>query len=110
MLTPTTDLLAVDRERELEHVDEAPGDRDRVAHVRLVVETRIANSSPPSRAARSPSRIAVLDPVGDGDQELVAGGMAEGVVDDLEVVQVEEQDDRHPVRLPVAELQRRPAR
>ena len=68
--------------------------------------TRIANSSPPSRAARSPSRIVRPDPLGDGDQELVAGGMAERVVDDLEVVEVEEQDDRHPVGLPVAEVLR----
>ena len=32
------------------------------------------------------------DPLGDGDQQGVAGGVAEGVVDDLEVVEVDEED------------------
>ena len=39
------------------------------------------------------------DPLGDRDQQLVAGGMALRVVDDLEVVEVEEDDDRRLVRL-----------
>ena len=39
------------------------------------------------------------DPLGDRDQELVASGMALCVVDDLEVVEVEEGDDRRVVRL-----------
>ena len=43
------------------------------------------------------------DPLADGHQQLVAGGVTERVVDDLEVVEVEEQDDRHPVRLSLAE-------
>ena len=32
------------------------------------------------------------DPLGDRDEQRVAGGVAEGVVDDLEVVEVDEQD------------------
>ena len=34
---------------------------------------------------------AAANPLRDGDQELVADGVAEAVVDDLEVVQVEEE-------------------
>ena len=70
----------------------------------------MANSSPPSRAARSPVADRRPDPVGDGDQELVAGRVAERVVDDLEVVEVEEQDDRDPVVLAIARDGGRPAR
>ena len=39
------------------------------------------------------------DPLGDRDEERVAGGVAEGVVDDLEVVEVDEEDGRDPVAL-----------
>ena len=53
---------------------------------------RTANSSPPSRATRSPSRTEPRDPLGDRDEQGVAGGVAERVVDDLEVVEVEEED------------------
>ena len=52
-----------------------------------------ANSSPPSRAARSSAPDAALDPLGDRAEEAVAGRVAQGVVHDLEVVEVEEQDD-----------------
>ena len=57
----------------------------------------MANSSPPNRATRSSGRSCWRDPLGDRDQELVAGGMAERVVDDLEVVEVEEHDDRRSI-------------
>ncbi len=50
-----------------------------------------ANSSPPSRAALSgwPERFA--EPLPDGHQQLVAGVVTHGVVDHLEVVEVDEQ-------------------
>ena len=51
--------------------------------------SRIANSSPPKRAAVSPDRRD--EPHGQLAQELVAGGVPERVVDDLEAVDVEEQ-------------------
>ena len=65
--------------------------------------SRIANSSPPRRAAVSPVPASAADAIGDGLQQLVADGVAEGVVDRFEVVEVDEQHDhrvglgaRHP--------------
>ena len=49
------------------------------------------NSSPPRRATVSFGRSACLEPARDGLQQLVAGVVAERVVDDLEAVEVEEQ-------------------
>ena len=49
------------------------------------------NSSPPKRATRSPGPHRGAQPRRHLDEQLVAGGVAEGVVDDLEVVQVEEE-------------------
>ena len=49
------------------------------------------NSSPPKRATRSPGPHRRAQPVGHLDEQLVAGGVAERVVDDLEVVEVEEE-------------------
>ena len=57
-----------------------------------VSSVRTANSSPPSRATRSPSRTEPGDPLDDRDEERVAGRVAERVVDDLEVVEVDEED------------------
>ena len=54
-----------------------------------------ANSSPPSRASVSLARIAPRDPAGHRAQQLVAGRMAERVVDLLEAVEVEEKDRGH---------------
>ena len=53
---------------------------------------RIANSSPPSRATRSPARTEAQIRSVTAWSSAVAGGMAERVVDDLEVVEVDEQD------------------
>ena len=36
-----------------------------------------------------------MEPIADRDQERIARGMTEAVVDQLEIVQVDEQDDRH---------------
>ena len=52
---------------------------------------RIANSSPPSRASESDSRRRSPRTSGDLLQHLVAGEVAEGVVDRLEVVDVDQQ-------------------
>jgi hypothetical protein len=53
----------------------------------LPPETSRRNSSPPWRATSSPAQT-----LGDGGQELVAGLVAEAVVDELEVVEVDEED------------------
>ena len=59
--------------------------------------TRTANSSPPSRPTSTPSPAAALDPPGDLGDDLVAREVAEGVVDGLEAVEVEDADgDRRP--------------
>ena len=50
-----------------------------------------ANSSPPKRATVSPDFEDRHQPCRDRDEELVAGGVPEAVVDELEVVEVEEQ-------------------
>ena len=53
--------------------------------------TSTTNSSPASRAAVSPSRMTLSQPCGDDPQQLVAGGVAEAVVDVLEAVDVDVQ-------------------
>ncbi len=52
-----------------------------------------ANSSPPSRAAVSPCLIVSLMRSAMRSQQLVADGVAQAVVDVLEVVEVEEHHD-----------------
>ena len=53
--------------------------------------SRTANSSPPRRAAVSCVRSVSSQPARGRAQQLVAGGVAEAVVDGLEVVEVDEQ-------------------
>ena len=50
------------------------------------------NSSPENRLTTSPAADGRLEPLGQGEQDLVAAGVAEGVVDQLELVQVDEED------------------
>ena len=50
------------------------------------------NSSPPKRATMSPGRRWAAQPRRDRPQQLVAGVVADAVVDQLEVVEVEEED------------------
>ena len=64
-----------------------------------------ANSSPPSRAVRSPSLKRALQPLRDHPQQAIAGGMAEGVVDVLELIQVEKAN-REPLLLALAQIDR----
>ena len=69
------------------------------------------NSSPARRASSGrgralPRELGVDDdaqPVGDHDQQLVAAGMAEAVVDVLEAVEVDEQHRRPGARRALAE-------
>ena len=56
-----------------------------------VSSSRTANSSPPKRAAVSPERSEPIEALGHGHEQLVAHGVAQAVVDQLEVVEVEEQ-------------------
>ena len=56
-----------------------------------VSSSRMANSSPPNRAAVSPVRSDLHQAIRHGDQELVTGGVAQTVIDQFEVVEVEEQ-------------------
>ena len=53
---------------------------------------RITNSSPPKRATMSELAHGGAQPVGDGAQQLVAAGMAERIVDLLELVEIDEVD------------------
>ena len=55
---------------------------------------RMANSSPPIRNARSASRTVARREAAHLGQQLVAGGMAGGVVDQLEVVEVDQHERR----------------
>ena len=76
-----------------ERSDQAIGDAPRDGHLRGIPEKHGELIAPDSGGkVAGPQRR--LDSVADGRQELVAGGVAERVVDDLEVVEIEEQDDR----------------
>ena len=57
-----------------------------------------ANSSPPSRTSRSEFRSDVDEPLAQLLEELVAGRVTEGVVDLLEVVEVDEQEGKVAIR------------
>ena len=73
------------------------GDRRRLA-ARSISSQRIANSSPPSRATVSAGRSDAAQALGDRDEQHVAGGVAEGVVDELEAVEVEAQHGERAAR------------
>ena len=64
----------------------------RTASRSVLMSARTANSSPPKRAIVSLGRRRLFEPGRDRDQQLVAGGVAEAVVDELEPVEVEEED------------------
>ena len=57
----------------------------------------MANSSPPKRATASWGRTLRFKTLGDFEQQLVAGGVTEGVVYLFEAVQVEEDDGKATV-------------
>ena len=60
----------------------------------------IANSSPPSRATRSVLRVQVIRRSATAFEERIARVMPEGVVDDLELVEVEEVEGQHATPVP----------
>ena len=67
------------------------GDRGGRARRPSTSSSRIANSSPPSRATVSSGRRQAASRWPTADEELVADAVAEAVVDDLEAVEVEEE-------------------
>ena len=67
------------------------GDGDRVPRRVVIAGSRMANSSPPSRATVAPGRRQECESLGDDLQELVADVVPERVVDLLEPVQVQQQ-------------------
>ena len=104
-LDPDDGLAAGHREGHPEQVDQPLRHGDRVAQVRLVddQDRELVATEPRGQVAladRAP------DPLCDGNQKLVAGGVAERVVDHLEVVEVEEQDDRDAGLHAVAQVER----
>ena len=72
---------------------------------RVTFSASTMNSSPPRRAAVSDARIVSRDPLRHDLQHLVAGQMAERVVDVLEAVEVDEQHGEH-VAVPPRDRQR----
>ena len=101
-LAPTTVVLAEDRECHAEDIDQALGHRDRVTQVGLVVDQdgELVAAQPRGEVLLPD---AAPDAVADRDQELIARGVAHGVVDDLEVIEVQEQDHRDPALLALAQ-------
>ena len=86
------DLLAQDRERDPQRVDDAMGDIEGMTQRGVVLEQDrelVATET----GGEVVGRDAGPEPLGHRDEEPVARRMAQGVVDDLEVVEVEEQHD-----------------
>ena len=57
------------------------------------------NSSPPKRLTLAPSPAKCGEPFGDRIDQAVADGMAERVVDALEVIQVKDRQAAEPIRI-----------
>ena len=92
-LQPTMTSVALDPERELETRD------DPLGHGQGVVDGRSGGGQERELVAtETRHQVArpelLADPFGDGHEELVARGVTQRVVDDLEVVEVEEGHDR----------------
>ena len=83
-------LLLLDDERLLRATPGSPRRRRRHPGRCATSSSSTANSSPPKRAAVSLARMLSLQAARDLDQHLIAGGVAEAVVDRLEVVEVHE--------------------
>ena len=77
--------LAILRGARPECPDQALGDTPRDRHLGGIPEEHreLVATDPGGDVARSQCR---LDPLANGRQERVAGGMAQGVIDDLEVI------------------------
>ncbi len=84
-------LLAGDDERPLERLDQAPGDGEGgIGGFEVVAEQRELVAAEASQRLGGAQRD--LQPAGHRREQLVTGGVAEGVVDRLEVVEVDEED------------------
>ena len=90
------DLLAVEQDRVLQRGRDPGRSTSRAVAASGVSSRSSANSSPPSRAAVSPARMHAVQAPGDLHEHLVAGHVAERVVDVLEVVEIEQQDGARP--------------
>ncbi len=58
------------------------------------------NSSPPKWPTNASSPVTAFEAIAEGEQQIVAGGVAEAVVHDLEPVEVEQQDGRLALAFP----------
>ena len=85
------DLVAIELERSTQALEQALGDalRGRQAGDVLDEDGELVAAQPSGGVTGAQDR---PDPLGDADQQLIAGPVAEGVVDDLEVVEIDEQD------------------
>ena len=103
------EVLAGDGEGHLERLDDPARDGVRPAEPVLVGQQQRELVAAESRGeVVAPD--AALDPLRHRGQQPVARGVAERVVDDLEVVQVEEQHRQHAARRPGLPAGARPAR
>ena len=86
------DFLTQHRQRDLERLDDPVGDRHCPIEPCVVLEEdRELVAAEPGRQVVGPD--AALDAFGDRGEKAIAGGVTEGVVDDLEVVEVQEEHD-----------------
>ena len=86
---PRVDLAPFDQHRFVQGVEDALGHLDDGGRIRSVLQQdgELVATEPRRGVARAQ---ATAQPVGDGTQQLVAGTVAEAVVDHLEVVEVDE--------------------
>ena len=108
------DLVGVQRERLIEHTAQAPGERDHVLGARdVVADDRQLVAAEARQPVAGPQHSG--EPPGNRGEQLIAGFVAEAVVDDLEVVEIEDHqadaiapgcrerdlqplDQHHPIR------------
>ena len=92
------DLVSPQVERGLQVVANPLGHQHRIADVADVVGEDRELVAPEPRERVAPAH-PLLEPPADRDQELIAGGMPQTVIDHLEAVEVEEQDGETVVLL-----------
>ena len=99
------DVVARDPERPAQHVEQPLGQRHGVV-VRPGVVGEDGELVAPEASDDVFRADALLDSARDGDQELVADGVAEAVVDQLEAIEVEEHQAEMMRRLALGEAER----
>ena len=105
MLAVTNTSSVVSDDRFGDRGEEPLGEcRDRLDAREVVAEHHELVAAEARDDVAGPDRMP--EPLRDGDDELVAERVAEAVVDDLEVVEVDEQHRDHAVPLPPRECQR----